>query len=85
MHIPASHSLKEKRAVIRPIIDGLHNRYRVSAAEVADQDLWQRSGIGLAVVGSTAGHVADVVDECERFIWSFPEVEVLSSERSWLE
>ena len=83
-HVPLAHSLKEKRAVVRPIIDGLHNRFRVSAAEVEFQDLWQRCAIAVAVVGSSAAHVEEVVDSCERFAWSFPEIEVLDTTRSWL-
>ena len=85
LHLPATHSLKEKRAVVRPVIDGLHNRFRVSVAEVDHHDLWQRCTIGVAVVGATAGHVEDVIDSCERFVWSFAELEVIGSERSWLE
>ena len=85
LHLPACHSLKEKRAVVRPILDGLHNRFRVSASEVDHHDLWQRCTIGVAVVGASAGHVADVIDNCERFVWSFPEIEVLGAERTWLE
>ena len=85
LHLPATHSLKEKRAVVRPVIDGLHNRFRVSVAEVDHQDLWQRCTIAMAAVASTAGHVAEVLDHCERFVWSFPELEVIGTERIWLE
>ncbi len=85
LHLPLTHSLKEKRAVVRPVLDGLHNRFRVSVSEVDHHDLWQRCTIGVAVVGATAHHVEDVLDSCERFIWSFPELEVIGSERSWLE
>ena len=85
LHLPFCHSLKEKRAIVRPVIDGLLNRFRVSVSEVDHHDLWQRCTIGVAVVGSSAGHVEDVIDHCERFVWSFPEVEVLGTERSWLE
>ena len=35
LRLPAVHSLKEKRAVIRPIIDGARNRFQVAAAGVA--------------------------------------------------
>jgi uncharacterized protein YlxP (DUF503 family) len=31
------------------------------------------------------GHVGEVLDNVERFVWSFPEVEVSSCERFWLE
>jgi uncharacterized protein len=84
-HIPLVHSLKEKRAVIRPIIDGLRNRHHVSVAEVDFHDLWQRAAIGVSVVSGTVSHVDDVLNSCERFVWSFPEIEVLSAHRSWLD
>ena len=84
-HIPDAHSLKEKRAVIRPIIDGLRNRFRVSVAEVAHQNLWQRAVIGIAVVGADVSSVELVLSNCERFVESFPEIAVLEVEQSWAE
>jgi len=85
LHLPGSHSLKEKRAIIRPILEGCRHRYQVAAAEVAHQDLWQRAGLGVSAVAGSAGHVADVLDQVERFVWSFPEIDVIDSERYWLE
>lgn len=85
LFIPDCHSLKQKRAVVRPIVDGLRRRYRVASAEVGELDKWQRSDIGVAVVGASQAHVLDVLDEVERFVWSFPEVQVLASYRHWLE
>ena len=85
LHLPQVRSLKEKRAVVRPILEGVRHRYRVAAAEVAYQDLWQRAGLGMAAVAATAGHAAAVLDEVERFVWSFPEVEVVAADRSWLD
>jgi len=85
LHLPQARSLKDKRAIIRPIIDGCRNRYHVAAAEVDHQDRWQRACVAVAAVSSTAGHVADVLDGVERFVWSFPEIEVVGSERRWLE
>ncbi len=38
----------------------------------------------MAAVSTDAGHVEDVLDKVERFVWSHPEVEVLTAERSWL-
>ena len=78
LHIPHSHSLKEKRAAIRPIIEGARRRFQVAAAEVAHQEKWQRAGLGFAAVGGEADHVNDVLHRVERFVWSFPEVEVLT-------
>jgi uncharacterized protein YlxP (DUF503 family) len=85
LRLPGSHSLKEKRAVIRPILEGCRRRYQVAAAEVAHQDQWQRAGLAMAAVSASAGHATEVLDHVERFVWSFPEVEVVAAVRSWLE
>jgi len=85
LHIPESRSLKAKRSVVKPIVEGLQRRYRVAAAEVGHLQQWQRSEIGVAAVAATAGHVGDILDEVERFVWSHPEIQVLSAERSWLD
>ena len=78
-------SLKAKRSTIRPVLDGLRNRHPVAVAEVDHQDLWQRAAIGIAVVSSGPGQASEIIDQAERFVWSFPELEVLSATRRWLE
>jgi uncharacterized protein YlxP (DUF503 family) len=83
LHLPACHSLKEKRAVITPILEGCRRRYGVAASEVAFQDKWQRAALGVAAVAGTPKHVDEVLDAVERFVWSFPEVEVMETERTW--
>ena len=71
--------------MLRPILEGARRRYAVAAAEVDHQDQWQRAGLGFAVVANSQHHATDVIDEVERFVWSHPEVEVLNTERRWLE
>jgi hypothetical protein len=83
LHLPQAHSLKDKRAIIRPIIEGARRRFGVAAAEVGKQDLWQVAELGFATVSSTARHAEEVLTSVERFVWSFPEVEVVSCERAW--
>jgi len=84
LRIGHAHSLKDKRGVVRPILDGARHRFGVAAAEVDHQQLWQRGSLGFSAVGSTQQHTTEVIDEVSRFVWSFPEVEVLQEERSWL-
>jgi len=84
LRLPSSHSLKEKRAIIKPILDGCRHPYQVAAAEVDNHALWQRAGLAVATVSASTRHVSDVLDRVERFVWSFPEVEVVAVERSWL-
>jgi uncharacterized protein len=85
LHLPDVHSLKEKRAVVRPIVDGARHRFAVSAAEVAHQDKWQRASLGFASVAGSESHVREVLEAVERFVWSFPEIEVVDSELRWMD
>jgi uncharacterized protein YlxP (DUF503 family) len=85
LHVPHSRSLKTKRAVIRPIVDGLRHRYRVSVAEVDHQNQWQRASIAVAVVGGTNSQVRDVLASVERFVANAPDIELLDVETAWLE
>lgn len=85
LHLPQSRSLKAKRAEIRPILDGVRAKYRISAAEVDHQDTWQRTALGFAVVSSSGAQVSEVLDEVERYVWSRPGIEVLDAARAWME
>jgi len=75
-----SRSLKAKRSYVRPIVAALR-RFEVSVAEVGALDRHGRAEIGVAVVGSDAVHVGEVLDSCERLVAGRPEVELLSVRR----
>jgi uncharacterized protein YlxP (DUF503 family) len=77
------HSLKGKRAVLRPMLAELR-RFEVSAAETGWQDLHRRAEVGVAVVGGDPTHVRTVLERCERVVAANPEVELLSARlRVW--
>lgn len=68
-----SNSLKEKRHVIKSIIERIKARFNASVAEVDYHELWNRSMIGIAVVSnskvlceSSLGKIIDFVDNDER-------------------
>ena len=85
IRLPASHSLKDRRQVVRTVLDGARHRFAVSTADVGYQERWQRARLGFAVVSGEPGHATEVIDAVERFVWSFPEIEVLDARREWLE
>lgn len=68
LHLMASHSLKDKRHVLKSLKDRLHNRFNVSAAETAHQDLWQRAELTVCVVSTDRGHAENVLREADRLI-----------------
>ena len=85
LYLRDSRSLKAKRALVRPVIEGLARRHRVSVSEVDHHDAWHLATVGVAAVAPTHGHLGDLLDDVERFVWSFPEVEVLRIDRLWIE
>ena len=85
LRIPVASSLKEKRAVITPILEGARRRHHVASAETGTQDAHTRAELGFVSISGSAGHVSEVIDAVERFVWSFPEVEVVTADRNWLE
>ena len=76
------HSLKEKRAVVRPIVAELRRRLSVSAAEVGSLDLYRRAEIGVAVVAADPGHCREVLDTAERLVAGRPEIDLLAARRA---
>jgi len=85
LYLRECRSLKAKRAAVKPMVEGLYKRHRVPVAEVDHQDSWHRATLGVAAVASTPKHLGEVLDHVERFVWSFPEVEVLRIDRLWIE
>lgn len=73
-------SLKQKRAVVRPIIAEIR-RLEVSVAEVGDSDLHRRARIGASVVANDAAHATRVLDSIERLVAERPEIDLLSARR----
>ncbi len=70
LDIPASHSLKDKRSVLKSLAARVRRDFNVSIAEVDGQDTWQRATLGIVCVSSDAayaqGLLAKVIESIER-------------------
>lgn len=75
LHLPSARSLKEKRRVVKSLVDRIHRRYRVSVAETDYHDLHQRAEISIAVVGNREGEITDLMEQLRNLIES--EVEAV--------
>ncbi|WP_031514978.1 DUF503 domain-containing protein [Desulfofalx alkaliphila] len=71
-------TLKDKRRVLRSILDRVRAKYNVSIAEVDRQDTWQRATLGVACVSNETAHVQSVLSKVARFIESLGIAEVIS-------
>lgn len=85
LRLPQAQSLKDKRQVVRHLLEGCRSRFGVSSSEVAVQDKYQRARLGFAVVASSPKIADEVITSVEDYIWSHPEIEVISTDRTWLE
>jgi uncharacterized protein len=82
LRIREAHSLKQKRRVVKTLTNGIGSTFNVSVAEVDFQDLWQRTAIAVATVGSQEYHLRKVLHDVEAFVERWAEVELLEAEVS---
>ena len=68
LSIPEAGSLKSKRHVVHKVLDRIKARFNVSAAEVADLDLWQRATLGVAAVANEHTFAQECVSKVVKFI-----------------
>ena len=81
LRLPASHSLKEKRRVVRSVCQRVRNRFNVAIAEVDGQDTWQTAVFGITCVSNSALHAAQMLDTVFEFIEADrPDAEIVSIE-----
>jgi uncharacterized protein len=81
LFLPAPGSLKSKRHLIRSAIDRIRARFNVSIAEVAENDLWQRSVLGVTAVGNDHAFVNEVLDKVAGLVASMHGGQILVTGR----
>jgi uncharacterized protein YlxP (DUF503 family) len=77
LHLPTPQSLKEKRAVLRPLIEGIRRLGSYSVAEVDHHDHWQRASVGVAIAATDGPSLAMQISRLRRYLDAQLEVEVL--------
>jgi uncharacterized protein YlxP (DUF503 family) len=73
-------SLKEKRRIVKQIIDRVKHRFNVSIAEVGNNDLWQSAQLGLCLVSNDRRFTNSSLDTILDFIETINEAEVVKSD-----
>jgi hypothetical protein len=68
LHLLDPNSLKEKRAVVRPLVERLRRQLSVSVAEVGMHDELRRAQIGLAIVAADLSGARRLLEEAQRAI-----------------
>jgi uncharacterized protein YlxP (DUF503 family) len=74
LYIHGAASLKDKRQVLRKVVDRLRARFNVGVAEVGDNDVWQRAVVGIVAVANDHRFVNEVLDKCARDAGNIAEI-----------
>jgi len=80
LSLHGARSLKDKRQVVRKLVDRVRARYNVSIAEVGDNDLWQRLVLGVVVISNDHSFVDEVLAKVTRDIEGGSEAQLIDRE-----
>ncbi len=83
LEIVGAQSLKEKRSVVKSLKDRLHDRFNVSVAETAHQDVWQRAELTACLVAGERRHADSVLESLDRFVAGEPRARIIDSYRTF--
>lgn len=81
LSIAPAASLKDKRRIVRSIVDRVRHRYNVSIAEIDALDDYNMAVLGLTCVSNSSRHAGEMLDEVIRFIDMGSEAEIISVEQ----
>lgn len=81
LYAPWVHSLKEKRMVVKSLIDKARNKFNISIAEISEQDTHQTIVLGMACVANTAALADRMIESILTFIENNTEAEIVSIQR----
>ncbi len=76
LYLHASESLKDKRQIIKSLIETIRQKFNVSIAEVDALDKWQVAIIGAACIANDTQHVNRVLDKLLDTIENNPLVDM---------
>lgn len=80
LSLHGARSLKDKRQVVRKLVDRVRARYNVSIAEVGDNDVWQRLVLGVGVISNDHSFVDEVLAKVTRDIEGGSEAQLIDRE-----
>ncbi|MBU3187006.1 DUF503 domain-containing protein [Clostridium estertheticum] len=73
-----SHSLKEKRMVVKSLIQKLKNKFNISVSEVDEQDIHQTIVIGIAAICGSSSQLDSTMEHIITFIENNTDAEIIN-------
>ena len=63
LYVLESSSLKDKRRVVKSLVDRIRGAFNVAVAEVDHNELWQRASLGIVTVSNQVRHANEVLSK----------------------
>ena len=76
-----SHSLKEKRMIVKSIISKLQNKFNISVCEIENQDIHNLITIGIAGIALNSKVCDSTIDNIINYIEDITDAEIINIEQ----
>lgn len=71
------HSLKEKRMIVKSIIQKLKNKFNISVSEIGEQDIHKNIAIGIAGICANSSQADSMMENIISFIEHNTDAEII--------
>lgn len=68
LSLPGARGLKDKRRLVKSLVERAQHRFRVSAAEIDHHDTWRRAAVGFACVSTSTRHAHEILSGIAQFV-----------------
>jgi uncharacterized protein YlxP (DUF503 family) len=76
LYLHDTESLKDKRQILKSLLETTRRKFNISMAEVDDLDKWRRATIGVACIANDIQYLNRVLDKVVDTLESNPMIEV---------
>lgn len=84
LHIPMSHSLKDKRRQIKSLKDRISQRFNAAVAEVGELDNWQTAELAICMLSNDKSWLDSQYSLIEALLLDYSELQLQKIQRQWL-
>jgi uncharacterized protein YlxP (DUF503 family) len=85
MRLEDSHSLKDKRHVVKSLKDRLRAKFNVAVAEIDCQDVWQRAVVAVVTVSGDHGYARQLLESVEKEASLLLGGTLVDAHKEWVE
>ena len=82
IYLPNSHSLKDKRSIIKSFKTFMRRKYNISITEIGHKDSRKKSTIGIGCIGDNRKFIQQVIDRIIQDADCHPEFQLVNFQRT---